>query len=121
MWERALAASAWTGPTAWLHGDLHPANLVLSNAGTLAAVVDFGDVTAGDPATDLATAWLMFDAASRTVFRAEVDRRRGVDDATWDRARGWALVIGSAMVEQAGVAGTFGRAGAFALDQVLSD
>ena len=37
-----------------------PTNLV-TRGGTLAAVIDFGDLTAGDPATDLAAAWLVFD------------------------------------------------------------
>ncbi|MDQ2661788.1 MAG: aminoglycoside phosphotransferase family protein [Actinomycetota bacterium] len=128
VWERALAASAWSGPKIWLHGDLHPANLLLAassadsgSAGALTAVVDFGDVTAGDPATDLATAWLTFDARSRRIFREEIERRRGVDEATWDRARGWALVLASAVVAQAGTSSAFGRMGAFALEQVLLD
>lgn len=121
VWERSLAASEWTGPNLWLHGDLHPTNLLLTPAGSLAAVVDFGDVTAGDPATDLATAWLTFDSDARRVFRTEVERRRATDDATWERARGWALVIASAIVEQAGTTSAFGRVGAHALEQVLLD
>jgi aminoglycoside phosphotransferase (APT) family kinase protein len=121
VWDRALAASAWAGPKLWLHGDLHPANLLLSTSGALAAVIDFGDVTSGDPATDLATAWLTFGQRGRRVFRAEVEARRAVDDATWDRARGWALVIASAVVEQAGTSTTFGRFGAHVLEQVLLD
>jgi aminoglycoside phosphotransferase (APT) family kinase protein len=121
VWERALAAPMWSAPPVWLHGDLHPANLVLAASGALAAVVDFGDLTAGDPATDLATAWLTFDASSRRIFRGELEQRRGVDEATWDRARGWALVLGSAVVEQAGTSSPFGRMGAFALEQVLTD
>ena len=127
VWERALAASVWSGPNVWLHGDLHPANLLLVSSGSLTAVVDFGDVTAGDPATDLATAWLTFDEHGRRVFRDEIERRRRVDgvaevdEATWDRARGWALVIASAVVEQVGTSSTFGRAGAYVLEQVLLD
>ncbi|WP_438853412.1 aminoglycoside phosphotransferase family protein [Agromyces sp. M3QZ16-3] len=121
VWERALAAPAWTGPPVWLHGDLHPHNLLLAPSGSLAAVVDFGDVTAGDPATDLATAWLTFDARARRVFRAELEARRGVDEGTWDRARGWALVIASAVVEHLGPCGTFGRVASFALEQVRLD
>jgi aminoglycoside phosphotransferase (APT) family kinase protein len=121
VWDRALAASVWAGPNIWLHGDLHPANLLLAPSGALAAVIDFGDVAAGDPATDLATAWLTFDPGGRRIFREEMERRRGVDAATWDRARGWALVIASAVVEQAGTSSGFGRAGAYVLEQVLLD
>ncbi len=41
----------------WLHGDLHPRNVITSN-GRITAVIDWGDLCAGDPATDLAAAWL---------------------------------------------------------------
>lgn len=93
VWDAALRAPAWNGPPLWLHGDLHPANLLVRD-GRLAAVLDFGDVTAGDPATDLATAWFTFDTAGRRAFRSAVDH----DDATWLRARGWATCIGAALV-----------------------
>ncbi|MDR6905877.1 aminoglycoside phosphotransferase (APT) family kinase protein [Agromyces sp. 3263] len=121
VWERALAASEWTGPPVWLHGDLHPHNVLLAPSGFLVAVVDFGDLTAGDPATDLATAWLTFDARSRRRFRSELEVRRGVDEATWDRARGWALVIASAVVEMSSPASRFGSVAAEELAQVLLD
>ncbi len=103
-WRDALDAPVWDGPPIWLHGDLHPGNLLLTpDRSGLAAVVDFGDVTAGDPATDLATAWLTFDPDARAVFRDELTRRSPsalpalADDATWRRARGWAVVMGSAL------------------------
>jgi aminoglycoside phosphotransferase (APT) family kinase protein len=121
VWDRALAASAWSGPPVWLHGDLHPHNLLLGPSGALVAVVDFGDITAGDPATDLATAWLTFDDRARRVFRAELEARRGVDEATWDRARGWALVIASAVVDRTGPTGAFGRVASYVLEQVRLD
>ena len=98
VWDRALAAPAWSGAPLWLHGDLHPANVILGPDGDLAGVVDFGDLCAGDPATDLAAAWLMFDADGRRRFRGELDALRPTDTATWDRARGWAVSIGSALV-----------------------
>jgi aminoglycoside phosphotransferase (APT) family kinase protein len=87
-WNRALAAPRWEGPPLWLHGDLHPANLI-THAGRLAAVIDFGDITAGDPATDLAIAWMLFDAPSRERFRAALE----YDDATWVRSVGWATTL----------------------------
>lgn len=100
VWRDALAAPAHTGPATWVHGDPHPANLLVED-GRLVALVDFGDLTAGDPATDLATAWLTFDAAGRAAFRARLGERGAVDDATWRRARGWALSMGLAMVRRA--------------------
>jgi aminoglycoside phosphotransferase (APT) family kinase protein len=92
VWQESLAAPVWSRAPLWVHGDLHPANL-LARDGRLAAVIDFGDLTSGDPATDLATAWLTFDAASRAAFRDAV----GPDDGTWRRARGWALLMATAI------------------------
>jgi aminoglycoside phosphotransferase (APT) family kinase protein len=66
VWARACAAKAWYGPAMMLHGDLHPGNILLADDGSLAEVIDFGDVGAGDPAVDLAAGWLMFDAGART-------------------------------------------------------
>ncbi|MFN8147570.1 MAG: phosphotransferase [Candidatus Nanopelagicales bacterium] len=38
-------------PPLWLHGDPHPLNLVADDDG-LAGLLDFGDLTGGDPASD---------------------------------------------------------------------
>src|SRR5690606_27095608 len=43
VWEDAAAAPGWTGPALWLHGDLHPAN-VLTADGAFCGVIDFGDL-----------------------------------------------------------------------------
>jgi aminoglycoside phosphotransferase (APT) family kinase protein len=48
VWEDAVAAPQWEGPALWIHGDLHPAN-VLTADGTFCGVIDFGDLCAGDP------------------------------------------------------------------------
>ena len=74
----------WDGAPVWLHGDLHPLNLVVAD-GELAAVIDFGDVCAGDPATDLAVAWMVLPPADHRAFREAAGARRAVDDATWQR------------------------------------
>lgn len=58
VWEDAVAAPDWAGPDLWLHGDLHPAN-VLTADGTICGVIDFGDLFAGDPACDLAAPWIL--------------------------------------------------------------
>ena len=62
--------------------------------GQLAGVIDWGDMTAGDPACDLATAWLTFDDAGRAAFRGQIDEGGAVDAATWTRAKAWALHLG---------------------------
>ena len=122
-----LAAPPWTGPPRWVHGDPHPGNLLFErptdgDGWRLAAVLDLGDLTGGDPATDLASAWLVFDPAGRAAFRDRIERSRPTDAANWARARGWALAIGSAIVDAIGVdGGPIGRVGAHALEQVLLD
>ncbi|MHA7133148.1 aminoglycoside phosphotransferase family protein [Oerskovia turbata] len=122
LWSRLVEVPAWDGPALWLHGDLHPANLVLAPGGRrLAAVVDFGDMTSGDPATDLATAWITFDAAGRRNFRDAVTARCGTDDTTWERARAWALVVGSALVAHSDDNPAFADLGDQTLAQVLGD
>jgi hypothetical protein len=95
VWEAALAAPVHDGAPLWLHGDLHPAN-ILVDGGWVSGVIDFGDITSGDPATDLAVAWLLLPLSSRGAFRAAYaaagGARNGADgDALWLRARGWAL------------------------------
>lgn len=88
--ERLAAAPAWGGPPVWLHGDLHTANLLVAD-GAISAVLDFGDLTSGDPAVDLAVAWMLFAPADRDRFRAAAGGGALVDDGTWDRARLWAI------------------------------
>lgn len=119
IWEDSLAAAPWSGDPVWVHGDLHPGNLLLDADGALAAVIDFGDLTAGDPATDLATAWLSFDRDGRTAFRESLAGLRVIDDASWRRARGWALVLASAIVESTSGDGPIARLGRHGLEQVL--
>ena len=101
VWEAALAVPAWTGQPVWMHGDLHPANLLVERR-ALSAVIDFGLLGVGDPACDLMAAWTYLSAASRDVFRTEL----AIDDATWSRGRGWALQFGL-------------RAAAYSQDNVL--
>ncbi len=116
-WDEALAVPPWSGPALWQHGDLHPANLLV-HQGRLSAVIDFGDLTAGDPATDLAVAWMMFPADLRPVFRGAAG---DVDDDTWARARGWALSLGVAYLAHSADNPTFAELAHRTLDAVLND
>jgi len=85
VWDRALA-SAWRGPSVWVHGDVAAGNLLMQD-GRLAAVIDFGCLGTGDPACDLVMAWTRFTGQARAQFRSAM----GLDAQTWARARGWAL------------------------------
>ncbi len=87
-WEASLAAPTWDETPGWIHGDLLPANLLVSG-GKLTAVIDFGGAGIGDPACDLLPAWCLFTGTSRSVFRDALE----VDEGTWLRGRGWALSI----------------------------
>jgi aminoglycoside phosphotransferase (APT) family kinase protein len=87
-WEAAVAAPAWDRKPVWLHGDLQSGNVLVVD-GRLSSVIDFGCVGVGDPAVDVAAAWILLAAGSREVFREALD----VDDATWARSGGWALSL----------------------------
>ncbi|HTU73155.1 MAG TPA: aminoglycoside phosphotransferase family protein [Trebonia sp.] len=91
-WADALAAPAHPGPPAWLHGDAHPAN-ILVDGGVISGVIDFGDITSGDPACDLSIAWKLLPLDWHPAFRAAyLKAGAGAgDDGLWRRARGWAL------------------------------
>lgn len=117
MWGQSMASPPYAGPPLWLHGDLHSAN-VLVNRGVVAAVIDFGDITAGDPATDLSLAWMMFDPAGREIFRSAAG---GCDDATWVRARGNALAHGLACLSSSSDDPVIAALGRRTLGLVLDD
>ncbi|NBD23749.1 aminoglycoside phosphotransferase family protein [Paenibacillus glycinis] len=85
VWE-AATKTTWSRQPVWIHGDVHPTNLLVEE-GRLSAVIDFGCAAVGDPACDLTIAWTLFSEESRAAFRAGIM----ADEATWSRARGWAL------------------------------
>ncbi|MFC9506186.1 aminoglycoside phosphotransferase family protein [Streptomyces sp. NPDC057002] len=88
VWDDAVAAPEWEGPPLWVHGDLHPANVVVSD-GTLSGIVDFGDMFAGDPALDLAAAWVLLPTGTASRF---FDTYARADEAAIRRARGLAAM-----------------------------
>lgn len=96
-WSRGLEAPRWPGRPQWIHGDLHPRNLTVDPDGVLAGMLDFGDLTSGDPATDLAAAWLCFDAVGRARFQEILSASGRYDEAIWVRAAGWAAALASAI------------------------
>ncbi len=72
----------------WYHSDLVAENLLLRD-GKLAAVLDFGGLSIGDPTIELHGAWELFDPPARDAFRQALQ----VDEAQWFRGRAWALAI----------------------------
>jgi aminoglycoside phosphotransferase (APT) family kinase protein len=85
-WERALAAPPWNGPPVWHHGDLDARNWLVRE-GRICGVIDWGATGVGDPACDVMVAWKLHSGVARDAFRDAM----AVNDATWERARGWVL------------------------------
>lgn len=114
-WHALTGVDVWAGPPVWLHGDLHTAN-VLVHEGAISAVIDFGDLTAGDPAVDLAIAWMLFDEPARSIFRSAAGAE---DDALWSRAEAWALYFAVIYVSNSADNPLIGGIGRRLLDELL--
>jgi aminoglycoside phosphotransferase (APT) family kinase protein len=115
-WDAALASPAHSGQPLWIHGDLHPLNL-LAHDGRLTGVIDFGDITSGDPATDLAVAWMLFEPSDRPRFRSAYGR---ADDATWERARGWAISLATSYMAYSGDNPLMGEIGIVTIERLTT-
>lgn len=120
-WESWTNAPEFDGVDVWLHGDLHPANLIVNASGGLEAVIDWGDLTAGDPACDLSTAWLMFDDEGREIFVDRLSQGGATDESTWCRARAWALHLGLMLASDCDPCTPLQAVGLHALDALLSE
>ncbi len=99
IWRNGVNAPA-ARHTVWIHGDLHPRNVVVRE-GRLAALIDWGDMTAGDRANDLACAWMLWTSGEA---RAEFFRVYGAAPPAISRARAWAIFFG-AILSRSGEAG----------------
>ncbi|WP_367390101.1 aminoglycoside phosphotransferase family protein [Lewinella sp. LCG006] len=118
VWSAALSAPAHQGPKCLLHGDLHPKNIIV-HQGKFSAIIDWGDMTAGDPATDLASFWMLFGDPKA--------RREGLavyapNPALLARARGWAVFFGAILLD-IGLGGdpVFEQVGRFTLQNLADD
>jgi aminoglycoside phosphotransferase (APT) family kinase protein len=80
----------------WLHGDLHPRNILVEN-GAIVGIIDWGDITSGDSATDLASIWMLF--ADRKARQQAIAEYANVSDATLQRAKGWAIFFGVVLLD----------------------
>ncbi len=92
-WKIALGAP--DAPDArWLHGDLHARN-VLVDDGAISAIIDWGDITSGDVATDIASIWALFeDVDARNIAL----QAYGATEPEIARARGWAVNFGTILL-----------------------
>jgi len=85
LWIKACATK-WHKPSVWIHGDFSSGNILIKD-NKLSGVIDFGGMGIGDPACDLVIAWTFLKDKSRSIFKESID----LDDATWLRAKAWAL------------------------------
>jgi aminoglycoside phosphotransferase (APT) family kinase protein len=95
LWQQAIDAPIDVEPT-WIHGDLHPRNVLVDESG-ITGVIDWGDLAAGDRATDLAALWCLFP---KQHLRQQALVAYGeVSEATLIRAKGWAIVFGVVLLD----------------------
>jgi aminoglycoside phosphotransferase (APT) family kinase protein len=85
-WSRVMDAPDYEGTPRWFHGDLCSLNL-LTRTGELSGVIDWGTCGVGDPAIETIIAWSLFPPEARRAYRDAL----GIDDATWERGKGWVL------------------------------
>ena len=88
VWDTCVSVGAWERRPCWLHTDLRGDNLI-ADGGQLVAIIDWEGCTVGDPSADHLSAWWLFEAASREIFRLSSQ----ADKDTWFRAMGWALFM----------------------------
>ncbi|BCL37952.1 aminoglycoside phosphotransferase family protein [Nostoc sp. MS1] len=94
-WNTALNAPIDVEPK-WLHGDLHPRNILVEN-GVITGIIDWGDITSGDIATDLASIWMLF--SERNTREQVLAEYANISEATRQRALGWAILFGVMLLD----------------------
>ena len=87
----------------------------------MSGVIDFGDITSGDPAADLSLAWMLLPAECHDGFRtAYADAGHGrFGEPLWIRARGWALNLAVVFLAHSADNPQLGQIGRRTLDAVL--
>ncbi|BAY37417.1 stress response kinase A [Nostoc sp. NIES-2111] len=94
-WNTALNTPIDVEPK-WLHGDLHPRNILVEN-GVITGIIDWGDITSGDIATDLASMWMLF--SERNTREQVLAEYANISEATRQRALGWAILFGVMLLD----------------------
>lgn len=94
IWEEGLKAKIDI-PKTWIAGDIHARNVLVDN-GHISAFIDWGDMCAGDPATDLASIWGLI---SNTKSRKNAMDLYGMSSPTIARAKAWAVFFGVILAE----------------------
>lgn len=94
IWQTGLEADV-DRLRVFIAGDVHARN-VLTKKGRLSAIIDWGDMCVGDPATDLASIWGLFaDAKARRI----AIEAYGMNQALQARTKGWAVFYGVILLQ----------------------
>ncbi len=96
--ERLLARATGLPPpprTLVLHGDLHVRHVLVDENGGATGVIDWGDVSAGDPSADLSIAYGSLTGDARAAF---IDAYGPIDGLTELRARVIATFLAAALL-----------------------
>ena len=94
LWRDAVNAPIATEKR-WLHGDLHPRNILVGN-GIISGIIDWGDITSGDVATDLVAVWMLFsDAETQNLALAHY----GASELEISRSKGWAISFAAFLLQ----------------------
>lgn len=117
-WRRGLEAAPWQGRELLLHGDPHPGNVVVPTPGAPgpATLIDWGDTTRGDPASDLGGMLLHLPAERVLQAYRETAAWTGIDDdEIWEaltaRSWAWATRMALALVSTYSASAGLGAAG----------
>ncbi|MDF5733406.1 MAG: aminoglycoside phosphotransferase family protein [Rhizonema sp. PD38] len=94
-WKTALNTSIDV-EAKWLHGDLHPRNILVEN-GKITGIIDWGDMTSGDIATDLASIWMLF--SDQNARQQAITSYANISEVTLQRALGWAILFGVTLLD----------------------
>ena len=112
----ALDADPYGGKPVWVHGDPHPGNIVVAGD-RIVSFIDWGDITSGEPSSDLSSLWMMLDSADREV----AFNLLGMDGQAIRRSRGWALNFGMMLVVNSADRPAYLAMGHRIVDAVMSD
>lgn len=121
LWEQALGVAPYDGPALWIHGDLHPGNVTTSTNSKgerlISGIIDWGDVTSGDPACDIGGLWALLNRQRRREALRRLDR----DSQTIERARAWAMSIGVMLLTSSADRPEYAALGRCYVDEVLAE
>ena len=95
LWKQAVDAPIDVEAT-WIHGDLHPRNILVDSC-NVTGIIDWGDLSVGDRATDLAAFWFLFPEPH--LRKQAITAYGEISEATLVRAKGWAIFFGVVLLD----------------------